>query len=66
MFLKCPSQIHITMDPESSKDGIFWPNISMEMDGHSGLLCLIHAACFRGHSIVTQCPQHVFKPGHRW
>ena len=23
------------MDPESSKDGIFWPNISMEMDGHS-------------------------------
>ena len=34
-FLKWPSRMSITMDPESSKDGIFWPNISMEMDRHS-------------------------------
>ena len=24
----------ITIDPESSKDGIFWPRISIVMDGH--------------------------------
>ena len=38
----------VIMDPESSKDGIFWPNISMEMDGHS------ENALFNTHSLVSE------------
>ena len=35
MFLiKYPSRMSITIDPESRRDSIFWPRISMVMDGH--------------------------------
>ena len=33
-LLKHCSWIRVTIDPESSKDGIFWLRISMEMDGY--------------------------------
>ena len=33
-LVKCPSRMNITIDPESRRDGIFWPRISMVMDGH--------------------------------
>ena len=36
------------MDPESSKDGISWPNISMEMDGH------LETTLFNTHCLVSE------------
>ena len=33
-LLKYLSHINITIDPESRSDGIFWPRMSMVMDGH--------------------------------
>ena len=33
-LLKYFSRINITIDPESRRDGIFWPRMSIVMDGH--------------------------------
>ena len=33
-LVKYPSCMSVTIDPESRRDGIFWPRISMVMDGH--------------------------------
>ena len=38
----------VTIDPESSKDGIFWPRMSMVMDGHC------ETALLRTHCLVSK------------
>ena len=48
LFFKYPSWMSITIDPESSKDGIFWPSSSMEMDRH------YETALFRMHCLVSE------------
>ena len=47
-LVKYPSHISVTINPESSKDGIFWPRITMVMDGRC------ETALFKMYCLVSK------------
>ena len=61
-LIKYPSCKSITIDPESSRDGIFWPRMSMVMDGHCKTALLRTTLLgLKGHCMICQCSKDFLK-----